>query len=106
MLICVQSWNDPLRLDREAQRTFKLSANLIQSWLSQYDAGELTIQEVESAMMSEYEAKIAALERKVGQLTMEIDPLEKSPRLNPSESSHESLIVTGPIAAPSGGSAT
>ncbi len=36
---------------REAQRTYKLSANLIQSWLTQYDAGELTIQEVESAMM-------------------------------------------------------
>jgi hypothetical protein len=31
------------------------------SWLTQYDVGELTIQEVESAMMSEYEAKIAAL---------------------------------------------
>jgi len=91
---------------REAQRTYKLSANLIQTWLTQYDAGELTIQEVESAMMSEYEVKIGALERKVGQLTMEIDLLKKSPRLDPGESSDESLIVTGPIAVPSGGGAT
>ena len=57
-------------------------------------------------MMSEYEVKIGALERKVGQLTMEIDLLKKSPRLDPGESSDESLIVTGPIAVPSGGGAT
>lgn len=31
---------------REAQRTYKLSANLIQTWLAQYDAGEMTVADV------------------------------------------------------------
>jgi hypothetical protein len=34
-------------------------------------------EEVEAAMAIDYEAKIAALERKVGQLTMELDLLKK-----------------------------
>jgi transposase-like protein len=63
----------------EAQNTFELSANLIQTWLAQYDAGEMlaqydagemTVADIESPMINEYEAKIVALERKVGQLTM------------------------------------
>lgn len=91
---------------REAQRTYTLSANLIQAWLAQYDAGEMTVADIESSMINEYEAKIAALERKVGQLTMEIDLLKKSPRRDPGELSDDSSIVTGPIAVPSEGGAT
>jgi hypothetical protein len=91
---------------REAQRTYKLSANLIQTWLAQYDVGEMTVADIESSMINEYEAKIAALERKVGQLTMEIDLLKKSPRRDPGELSDDSSIVTGPIAVPSEGGAT
>lgn len=63
---------------RDAQRTYRLSANLIQTWLAHYDRGELNVEEVEASLIDEYEAKIAALERKVGQLTMEMDLLKKS----------------------------
>lgn len=91
---------------RDAQRTYKLSANLIQTWLAQYDAGEMTVADIESSMINEYEAKIAALERKVGQLTMEVDLLKKSPRRDPGLHNDDSLIVTGPLGAPSAGCAT
>jgi len=52
----------------------------------------------------QYEVKIAALERKVGQLTMEIDLLKKTPRLKVVSSSESLSVVSGPKpAAPSVG---
>ncbi|MEO8523150.1 MAG: transposase [Caldimonas sp.] len=63
---------------RDAQKKYSLSANLIQLWLTQFDNGELTGEEVEASMVIYYEAKIAALERKVGQLTMELDLVKKT----------------------------
>lgn len=90
---------------KEAQRKYTLSANLVQLWLTQYDRGELDADEVEATLVTEYEAKIAALERKVGQLTMELDLLKKAPRLRVVTGSETSSIVTGPKAAPSDGGA-
>ena len=62
---------------RDAQRTYGVSANLIQLWLTQFDRGELNDEEAEASVIAEYEAQIAALERKVGQLTMELDLVKK-----------------------------
>lgn len=62
---------------RDAQKKYALSANLIQTWLTQFDRGELTSEEAEADVIAEYEAKIAALERKVEQLTMELDLVKK-----------------------------
>lgn len=62
---------------REAQNTYRISANLVQLWLNQYDNGELDQEEATASTIAEYEAKIAALERKVGQLTMELDLVKK-----------------------------
>jgi transposase len=90
---------------REAQKKYGLSANLIQLWLTQYDRGELNREEVEAWAAAEYEAKIAALERKVGQLTMELELLKKTPRLHLVSSNESSSIVSGPKAAPSEGGA-
>lgn len=90
---------------REAQKKHSLSANLIQLWLTQYDRGELDREEVEAAILVDYEAKIAALERKVGQLTMELDLLKKTPRLHLVSDSGNSSIVSGPKPAPSAGGA-
>jgi transposase len=56
-------------------------------------------------VLTEYEAKIAALERKVGQLTMELDLLKKAPRLRLVSDSETSSIITGPKAVPSDGGA-
>ncbi|WP_420473697.1 hypothetical protein [Noviherbaspirillum sp. ST9] len=62
---------------REAQKTYRDSANLIQLWLNQYDNGDLDREEAAASTIAEYEAKIAALECKVGQLTMELDLVKK-----------------------------
>ena len=64
---------------REAQRLYRLSDNLIHRWLAQYDAKErqAPAPPPPASSHAEYEAKIAVLERKVGQLTM---ALERCPR--------------------------
>ena len=90
---------------REAQKRYSLSANLIQLWLTLFDRGELEGDEVEAAAVVDYEAKIAALERKVGQLTMELDLLKKMPRLRLVSGSETSSIISGPKAVPSDGGA-
>ena len=56
---------------RDAAWQYSLSTNLIQLWLTQYDREELSTEEAEASVISEYEVKIAALERKVGQLIMD-----------------------------------
>jgi transposase-like protein len=49
---------------RDAARHHNLSTNLLQLWLTQYDRGELSTEEAEASVITEYEARIAALERK------------------------------------------
>jgi transposase len=88
---------------RDAQRTYGVSANLIQLWLTQFDRGELNDEEAEATVIAEYEARIAALERKVGQLTMELDLAKKTPRQPTEADNGRPFIVTGPRPAPSDG---
>jgi transposase-like protein len=87
------------RLD--AQRKYRLSGNLIQTWLTRFDRGDLPMDGPDPVLVTEYEAKIAALERKVGQLTMELDLLKKAPRLVLVSGSEHCSIISGPKAAPS-----
>lgn len=90
---------------RDAARQHTLSTNLIQLWLTQYDRGALSTEEAEASVISEYEAKIAALERKVGQLTMELELVKKTPRLRLVSDNGNSSIITGPKPVPSDGGA-
>ncbi len=91
---------------REAPENLWRLANLLQLWLTQFDRGELNNEEAEASVIAEYEARIAALERKVGQLTMELESGEKKRRAKPTEVGNErSFIVTGPRPAPSDGGA-
>jgi transposase len=62
---------------RDAQKKCTLSSNLIQLWLAQLDRGERSSEEAEASVIVDYEAKIAALERKVGQITMELELAKK-----------------------------
>src|SRR5436853_192319 len=80
-----------------------LSPNLVHVWLTQYERGELDAEEAEATLVTEYEAKIAALERKVGQLTMELDLLKKAPRLRLVSDNETPSIISGPKAVPSDG---
>jgi len=90
---------------REAQKTYRLSANLIQLWLTQFDRGELNAEGVEADLVAEYESRIAALERKVGQLTMELELCKKKPRASTVHGNAISSIVTGPLNVQSEGGA-
>jgi transposase-like protein len=90
---------------RDAARHHNLSTNLLQLWLTQYDRGELTTKEAEASAIAEYDARIAALERKVGQLTMKAGPYKKMSRLRLVGDSETSSIITGTRPAPSEGAA-
>src|ERR1700685_4593493 len=83
---------------RDAARRHNMSTNLLQLWLTQDDRGELSTEEAEASIVAEYEARIAALERKVGQLTMELDLAKKTPRLRLVSDNESSSIINGPKA--------
>ncbi|AMO93298.1 hypothetical protein CFter6_0569 [Collimonas fungivorans] len=74
-------------------------------WLTQFDRGELDKEDAAASTVSEYEAQIAALERKLGQLVVELDLLKKTPRLRLINDSENSSIISGPRPAPSDGDA-
>ena len=54
-----------------------LNHSLLLCWIKKFQAGELTDDDHLADQIHEYQAQIAALERKVGQLTMELDVQEK-----------------------------
>jgi len=56
----------------------RVGRKLIRLWLVKYEAGEFNEEAAMAASLEEYEARIAMLERKVGQLTMENDVLKKT----------------------------
>lgn len=63
----------------DAPKMYSVSRSVIQYWLAKYDRGEIDLDDVAAAVRADREAKIAALERKVGQLTMELDALRTLP---------------------------
>jgi transposase-like protein len=73
--------------------------SLLHYWLNKYRAGELSLDVAREESLVESEQKIAALERKVGQLTMELDLLKKGLIAVPAMSSARSSIISGPMAS-------
>jgi hypothetical protein len=69
-------------------------------WLTQFDRGEFSNEEVEAALVADYDAKIATLERKVGQLTMELELVRKTLHLRFVSGTENFSIVTGPKPCP------
>jgi len=68
---------------------------------SEVEAGQLNDEVADATRIAEYETKIAALERKVGQLTMEVDLLKKGARWARRPNVESSSIVSGPRPSPS-----
>jgi len=91
---------------REVLKTHNLSANLMQMWLGQFDRGELDREDVAASTVVEYDPHIAALERKVGKLTMELDLLKNTLRLQLVSNNENSSIIDGPRPARSKEDAT
>jgi len=72
--------------------------SLLHYWLGKYRVGELTLDVAREETMREAEQKIAALERKVGQLTMELELLKRGLIAVPERSNARSSIISGPEA--------
>jgi transposase len=88
---------------RDMARKHSISRSLIRQWIQKYETGQLT-DELDEVRIAEYEGKIAELERKVGQLTMENDLLKKGVRWarRPNgDSLSSNSIVSGPKVSPS-----
>ena len=82
-------------------RRHDISRELLRIWVRKHEAGELAGNEPTKTDRRAYEAKIAGLERKVGQLTMELDLLKKGLASTRRPRSASSLAVSGPKPAPS-----
>ena len=59
-------------------RQHDICRSLIRIWVAKYEAGEFDDELVQGDVLVRYEARIAELERKVGQLVMENDLLKKN----------------------------
>lgn len=82
-------------------KTNDVCRNLIRIWVKKYEAGEFDEDAEAASVLHEYEAKIAALERKVGQLTMEIDFLKGALQRTRLPGAEPISIVAGPAISPS-----
>ena len=76
--------------------------SLLHYWIGKYRAGELSLDVLREETLIESEQKVAALERKVGQLTMELDLLKGGLIAVPAMSNARSLIISGPAASAPG----
>ncbi len=79
--------------------------SLLHYWVKRYHAGELTLDIAREEAITEAELKIAALERKVGQLMMELELLKGGLIAVPATSNERLSIISGPVGSPSGGGA-
>jgi len=75
-----------------------ISHALLMIWVEKYRRGELTPEVDFVEKQRSYEAHVAALERKIGQLTMEIDALKKRQRAT-SPGADSVSIISGPSAS-------
>ena len=66
-------------------------------WIKKYEAGDLTREIHLQEEVVEYGAKIAALERKIGQLTMELDVMKKRALIRPSQQGARPSIISGDV---------
>ena len=77
-------------------REHDISRNLIRVWIAKYEAGEFDDEQVQGEWLAQYQARIAELERKVGQLVMENDLLKKTRPSVERPSGATASIVSGP----------
>jgi transposase-like protein len=91
----------------ELARRHDISRELLRIWVRKYEAGEFAGGGPPKVGRRAYEAKIAGLERKVGQLTMELDLLKRGLTSARRARGANSSVVSGPkpaASAPGAGS--
>ena len=77
-----------------------ISRNLIRIWIAKYEAGALDSDTAAAKVLTEYEARIAALERLVGKLVLENEFLKGASRHARLPRSASTYVVAGPTASP------
>lgn len=87
-------------------RRHDLSRNLIRIWIEKAEAGALDEDAAAAELLTDYEARIAALERLVGRQALEIEFLKGGQRSGPSRNSALTSVTVGPPAFPSSGGAS
>ena len=80
----------------ELARRHDISREPLRTWVKKHEAGELASAGPARPDRRSYEAKIAGLERKVGQLTMEPDLLERGLISARRAGGAGSSVVSGP----------
>ena len=78
-----------------------LSRNLIRIWVRRYEAGALDEDTAAAALLQEYEARMAALERLVGKQALELEFLKGALKHAPRPRSAPTSAITGPVVSPS-----
>ena len=86
-------------------RRHDVSRNLIRIWIEKAQAGALDEDVAAAELLSDYEARIAALERLVGRQALEIEFLKGGQRFRPSPQSVPTSATIGPPISRSNGGA-
>ena len=81
---------------KELPARHSINHSLLVLWVQKFQRGEITEEQDQAETIAEYEAKIAALERKIGQLTLEVDLLKKTGMRATSRTSESPSITAGP----------
>ncbi len=76
-----------------------ISRNLIRIWIAKHEAGALDSDTAAASMLTECEARIAALERLVGKLTLENEFLKGASGHARLSRSASTCVVAGPAAS-------
>ena len=92
----VQAYLDREGSARSIATRHEVPHSLLMVWIKKYEAGDLTREIHLQEEVVEYGAKIAALERKIGQLTMELDVMKKRALIRPSQQGARPSIISGP----------
>ena len=77
-----------------------VSRNLIRIWVAKYEAGAFDDDTQAADLIQAYEARIAALERLVGKLALELEFLKGARRSAPPPRSGPISVIIGPAASP------
>lgn len=80
--------------------------NLIRIWIAKAEAGAFDDEAAAADLLVRYEARIASLERLVGQQALELSFVKKGILCGPLPTSAATSVIAGPAAFPSKGGAS
>jgi transposase len=97
-LAAVQAYRNGQAGLKAVAKQYGICHTLLIRWVRKFEQGDLNEELAEAHTLRDYEAKIATLERKVGQLVMELDLLKKGAPRQPT--GEPVSIVSGPQVCP------